>query len=99
MGDDSRDMKKIKLTKRYPLSRPKDITDAYMRGYEHGRKSIESLERENARLRFELKNMAELLRSYAKSLDEINTNLDAGAILTVPFIELYLKGIGVDLAE
>lgn len=75
------------------------MSDIEMAADEYGRKSTEWLERENSRLRFELKNMAELLRSYAKSLDEINTNLDAGAILTVPFIELYLKGIGVDLAE
>lgn len=29
-------MSEIKLTKRFPESRPEDITEAYMRGYEAG---------------------------------------------------------------
>ena len=99
MGDDSWDMKKIKLTKRYPLSRPKDVTDAYMRGYEHGRKSIESLECENAKLRLHLKETGRVLLAYAHDLDEISNMVDESTILTTPFVELYLKGIGVDLGE
>ena len=31
-------MTEIKLTKRYPQSRAEDITDAFMRGYEQGKK-------------------------------------------------------------
>jgi hypothetical protein len=31
-------MTEIKLTKRYPHSRTEDITDAFMRGYEQGKK-------------------------------------------------------------
>lgn len=34
-------MSEIKLVKRYPESRPEDITEAYMRGYEAGRNAAE----------------------------------------------------------
>lgn len=34
-------MSEIKLTKRFPESRPEDITEAYMRGYEAGRNACE----------------------------------------------------------
>lgn len=37
-------MSEIKLTKRFPESRPEDITEAYMRGYEDGRKVSETCE-------------------------------------------------------
>ena len=37
-------MSEIKLTKRFPESRPEDITEAYMRGYEAGRGVRETCE-------------------------------------------------------
>ena len=41
-------MSEIKLTKRFPESRPEDITEAYMRGYEAGRKVSETCEVTNS---------------------------------------------------
>lgn len=48
-------MSEIKLTRRYPDSRPEDITDAYMSGFEYGynmgHKAVDDLQAENNKLR------------------------------------------------
>ena len=48
-------MSEIQLKRRYPDSRPEDISDAYMRGFEYGfgmdQKAVDDLQAENDKLR------------------------------------------------
>ena len=48
-------MSEIQLKRRYPDSRPEDISDAYMRGFEYGfdmgHKAVDDLQADNDKLR------------------------------------------------
>lgn len=92
-------MPEIKLNRRYPESRPEDITDAFFRGFESGRSidldNTETLNKENCQLK--LSN--EALLQFAAALDGAIDSLRAMIKCMLPCVDCQSGASPCPLAD